>query len=132
MLYKRLISSIIFSSFLWAISPALASDIFVAIRSGKMDDLSAAVKKDPSKINMPEKNGGAPPLFAAIDSGSTAAVEILLKNGADANIKNKNNYTPLKLAECLMNENLKKYASPKYPATASTIVGILKKHWARK
>jgi len=88
MFYKRFTSSLIIFSFLLIVASAAASDIFDAIKFKKTGALIAAVKKNPSKVNTPEKKGGALPLFAAINSGSTAAVEILLKHGADANMKN--------------------------------------------
>jgi hypothetical protein len=71
-----------------------AVDIFGAIASDRIAELSQLVVDNPRFLNKPGP-GGQTPLMNAVLSGKTSAVEALLRAGADVTIGEKDGYTPM-------------------------------------
>jgi ankyrin repeat protein len=71
-----------------------AADIFGAVASDRVSELSQMVEENPRLLNK-RGPGGQTPLMNAVLSGKTSAVEALLKAGADVTISEKDGYTPM-------------------------------------
>lgn len=71
-----------------------AQDIFVAVRSGKLDEVKALVERDRQALFEKEFDKSTP-LHAAVEAGQIKIVSYLLSQGAPVNAKNEKLRTPL-------------------------------------
>lgn len=67
-----------------------------AARINDVDKIAQIIRNDGKREFLNEIGyGGQTPLMAAVLSGSTEAVKLLLDNGADPNIAEQDGYTPM-------------------------------------
>lgn len=78
------------------------------------------LKQQPGLINTPDRNGNTP-LHAAAERGNFEFATILIDRGANPNVVNQHNQTPLDLAL---------HAGPWKPNASNEIVSILRTHGA--
>jgi ankyrin repeat protein/tetratricopeptide (TPR) repeat protein len=72
-----------------------------------LQQLKQLLEQDPSRLNAPDSgDDGSTLLHKAVVKGHRKAVEYLLSRGADIDIPDKNNYTPLSWAVLLKNMEL--------------------------
>ena len=113
------------------------TSLMSAILSDSDEILDFALKKKASDINAKDKALGNTALFQAVKSKSFKKVEMLLKNGADPNIPNNTNMSPLHLAahlnlegaiELLLNNGADVNAKDNKDHTPIVYMGIQEDH----
>ncbi|MGA2532436.1 MAG: ankyrin repeat domain-containing protein [Candidatus Aminicenantales bacterium] len=76
---------------------ASAQELLDAVRAGDVAGVKALVEKNPKIVNEPNRNG-ATILFAAVGYRRLEIAEYLISKGADVNVRNNFQTTPLHLA----------------------------------
>jgi ankyrin repeat protein len=76
---------------------ACAPGLSESVRRGDLQAATAAAQRG-EDLNKGDDEGGIPPLFIAVRDGNRQIVEMLLSKGANVNVRNWNQKTPLHLA----------------------------------
>ncbi len=79
---------------------AVAGEIHESIFEGNIENIQTLIQKDPSLVNIEDENGVLPLFLAihmAVYSNRWDIVEFLVINGANPNVTDKNENTPLNL-----------------------------------
>jgi len=67
------------------------------MQHGDLDHIKAIIRKDPTKINKKNEEGNTL-LHIAVHEGNIGVAKYLVSHGADVNIKDKLDETPLQIA----------------------------------
>jgi len=100
-------------------------EIFDAVVKGEIDKVKSVLAKNPELVNLKGPWWKMTPLSWAAMKGHKNITELLIKNGADINAKNRDGNTPLHLAVYYNKENVAKFLIPKGADVNAKADGIL-------